>query len=114
MDIEVASRVDHAADRRLVRASHDDDEVGACLRHHLRFEVASIHRLQIGNDWMLREASAQLFDRVEPFRKEQRRARFEPIHAGFNANGGGLNRFVDVDQVERELNDGVLKVLQWL
>ena len=53
---EIAPGIDDAPDRRLVRAAHDDDEIGAGLRHHLRFEVPAVHRLQIGDDGVIGKA----------------------------------------------------------
>ena len=57
LDAEVAAGVDDAPDRRLVRAAHHHDEAGAGLRHHLRLEVAAVHRLQVGDDRDDRESA---------------------------------------------------------
>src|SRR4029453_1163418 len=43
--------------------------------------------------------------------QQQRRTRFEPVHAGLDGNGGGVERFVERYQVERELNDGERQVI---
>ena len=89
---EVAAGVDHAANRRLVGAPHHDDEAGAGLRHHLGFEIAAVHRLQVGDDGMVREAFAQRRDRVQPLGQDQRRAGLEPVDAGVDGDLRGVER----------------------
>ena len=61
---------------------------------------------------MVRKPRAQPLDRAQPFREEQRRAGFQPVHPGGDPDGGGLDRFVERDQVERQLNDRVGEVIQ--
>jgi hypothetical protein len=113
LDVEIAACVDDAADGGLVRAAHDDDEVGAGLRHHLRLEIAAVHRLQISNDGMVRKTGTQFLDGVEPFGQEQGRAGFKPVDSGLDADRGGLDRFVHVDEIQRELDDGVFLFLEF-
>ena len=105
LDAEVAAGVDDAADRRLVGAPHHDDEAGARLRHHLRFEVAAVHRLQVRDDRMIGKPRAELLDRAEAFGEEQGRAGLEPVDAGVDRDRGRLERLVERRQVERDLND---------
>ena len=95
LDAEVASGIDDAADRRLVRAAHHDDERRAGLGHHLGLEVPAVHRLQVGDDRMVREARAQRLDRAQPLRQDQRRAGLEPVDAGIDGDRGGLERLVE-------------------
>ncbi|HZW52412.1 MAG TPA: hypothetical protein VFF00_00195, partial [Candidatus Elarobacter sp.] len=85
-DPVVTSRIDDAADRRLVRAPHHDDEIRARLRHHLRFQVSAVHRLQVRNDGVIRESRAQPLDGAQPLGEEKRRARLEPVDARFHAD----------------------------
>src|SRR6476646_3411360 len=86
-DLEIAARVDHPPDRGLVCAPHDDDEVGPGLGHHLRLEIPAVHGFQVSHDWVAGKTRAKLLDRVETFGQEQRRARFEPVDAGLDADG---------------------------
>ena len=110
--VEVAARVDDAADRRLVRASHDDHEARAGLGHHLRFEIAAVHRLQVGDDRMIRKLLVERLDGVEAFGEQQRRARFQPVDAGVDRDLRGLERFVEIGEVERDLDDGIQRGVQ--
>ena len=110
--VEIAARVDDAPDRRFVRASHDDHEARAGLGHHLRFEIAAIHRLQIGDDRMIRKPLVKRLDGVEAFGEEQRRARFQPVDAGVDRDLRGLERVVEIREVERDLDDRAVQVLQ--
>ena len=59
LDAELAARLDDPSQRGLVRPAHDDDEIGAGLGHHLCLEITAVHRLQIGDDRMLREPRAK-------------------------------------------------------
>ncbi len=75
----VAPGLDDDLEGFFVGSGHDDHMRGARLGHHLGLEVAAVHRLQVGHDRGLREGLAQGADAVEPFRQDERRARFEPI-----------------------------------
>ena len=57
-------------------------------------------------------ARAQLFNRVKTFREEQRRARFEPVDARLDADGGGLQRLVNGGQIQGKLNDRMGQVAE--
>ena len=95
-----------------MRAPHHHDEVRARLGHHLGFEISAIHRFEVGDDRMIRETRAQSFDGVQPFGEEQRRAGFQPVDAGLDGDGGGLDRFVERGEIERELDDRILQVIE--
>lgn len=56
---------------------------------------------------MLRELGAQAFDGVKTFGKKQRRSGFKPIDAGARGDVCGRNRFFDVGEIKRNLNDGL-------
>ena len=99
------SRLDRLADRRLVRAPHDHDEVGARLRHHLGLQVAAVHDLEVGDDRMIGKAGAQPLDAADAMREDERRARLEPVDAGVDGDLGRLQRLVERRQVERDLDD---------
>jgi hypothetical protein len=102
----------NSPDRRLVRSPHDDNEIRTRLRHHLRFEIATVHRLQVGHDGVVGKPRAQRFHRAQPFGEQQRRPCFEPVDAGGNTDGRCLNRLVERGQVQRELNNGVPQVAE--
>ncbi len=112
LDAEVPPGIDHAPDRRLVGAAHDDDEVGPGLRHHLRFEIAAVHRFEIRDDGVIGKALSQAFDCVQPLGEQERRARLQPVHARRDADRGSLERFVERCQIQRELDDGKLQGLE--
>ena len=75
----VAAGLDDDLEGLLMGAGHDDHVRGAGLGHHLRFEIAAVHRLQVGHDRRVREGLAQGADAVEPFGQDERRTGFEPI-----------------------------------
>ena len=92
-----------------VRASHDDDQVGARLGHHFRLQVATVHRLEVGDDGVVREPAVELLDGAQALGQQQRRAGLEPVHAGCDGRLGHLERLGEVGQVERDLDDRVLR-----
>ena len=103
-NLEVAPGVDDAADGRFVRPAHDDDERCARFRHHLGFEIAAVHRLEIRHDRLLREPGVKLFDRMQPLRQQQRRAGLEPVHTSFDRHRCRVDGFLDTGEIERELH----------
>ena len=86
--------LDHAADRFLVGPGHDHDVRRAGLGHHLGFEIAAVHRLQIGDDRRVGKSLAQGPHAVHALGDDQRRAGFQPIDAGPHGQLGGLQGFV--------------------
>lgn len=103
---EVGAGFDDALDRFGMGAGHDDDMGSAGFGHHFSFEVATVHGLQIGDDRDLGKSRAQGADAVEAFGEDERGASFEPINAGAEGEGGGFEGFVDVGEVEGDLDDG--------
>lgn len=103
---EVGAGFDDALDRFGMGAGHDDDVGGAGFGHHFGFEVATVHGLQIGDDGDLGEGLAQGADTVEAFGEDEGCASFEPIDTGAEGEGGGFEGFVDVGEVEGDLDDG--------
>ncbi len=84
----------------------------ARARHHLGFQVAAVHRLQVGDDRMVGEARPQCLDRTQPVREEQRRAGFQPVHSGCDADGRRVEGLVQRREVERELDNRVGEIVQ--
>jgi AraC-like DNA-binding protein len=89
-----------------VGAGHHDDVGGAGFGHHLGLEVAAVHGLKIGDDGRVRKGGAEGADAVESLGEDERGAGLEPVDAGPQGEGGGLEGFVDVGEVEGDLNDG--------
>ena len=112
LDPEVASGLDDAADRRLVRTPHHHDLVGAGLGHHLGLEVAAVHGLQVGDDRVIRKPRPQRLDRAQAVSQEERRAGFEPVHAGRDADVRGREGLLQRCQIQRELDDRESQVVQ--
>ena len=100
----VLGRAHGLADRVLVRLTHHHDERRAVPEHHLGFEVARIHRLQVGDDRMTGILLVERGDRVEPLAQDERRPDFQPIDAGPNRDLGRRQRVSHRLQVERELD----------
>ena len=73
-----------------VGAGHHYHVGGSGLGHHLRFEVAAVHRLQVGHDRDVREGLAQGADAMETLGQDERSARFEPIYARPHGHRGCL------------------------
>jgi hypothetical protein len=70
---------------------------------------ASVHRLQVRDDGMTRKPFAELLHRVKSVGEQQRRAGLEPVHARFDGDRSGLDRFVNRRQVQRQLDDWMLQ-----
>src|SRR5262249_5171238 len=104
LDAEIAPGLDYAFDRLRVSARHYYDVRRAGSGHHLGFEIAAVHSLQVCDYRVVGEFPAQRPHAVKPFGPDQRRARFEPVDTGLDRNARGLNRFFYVSQVERDLN----------
>jgi len=102
----VAAGLDDALEGFLVGAGHDDDVGRAGLGHHLGLEVAAVHRLQVSDDWDLREALAQGAHAVQPLGEDERRAGLEPVHARPAGHGRGVEGLLDVGEVQGDLYDG--------
>ena len=86
-------------------ALHHDDVRRAGLGHHLGFEIAAVHRLEVGDDGDAGESSAEAADAVEAFGEDERRAGFEPVDAGAEGHLGGVEGFLKVGEVERDLDN---------
>ncbi len=43
---------------------------------------------------------------MQAFGEDERRAGLQPVHSSAHRQGGGFERFVDVGEVEGDLNDG--------
>ena len=93
-----------------VGAGHDHDVGGARARHHLRLEVAAVHRLEVGHDGMAREGRAQRLHAAQPFGEDERRPRLQPVHSRFDGDARRVQGLVEVDEVERDLDDGGVPV----
>lgn len=106
-DAEIAAGLDDAFDGFIMRAGHDDDVSGTGFSHHFGFEIAAVHGFEVGDDGNAGEVLTQRANAVETFGKDERSAGFQPVHAGAQGGGGGGEGFVDVCQVERDLNDGL-------
>ena len=61
---------------------------------------------------MVGESRAQRLDRPQAVREQERRSRLEPVHTRGHADCGCLQCFVEEDQVEGELDDGVGEVVE--
>ena len=103
---EVGAGFDDAFDGFGVGAGHDDDVGGAGFGHHFGFEVAAVHGLQVGDDGGGGEGAAEGADAVEAFGEYEGRAGLQPVDAGAEGEGGGFEGFVDVGEVEGDLDDG--------
>ena len=106
LDVLVAGRLDDALDGFLVGARHHHHVRRAGPGHHLGFQVAAIHGLEIGYDRRAGEALAKGAHAVEPFGEDQRRAGFQPIDSGAERSLCCDDGFVDVCEVEGDLDDG--------
>ena len=79
---------------------HDHHERRAALEHHLGFEISGIHRLEIGDDRVVRVFLVERLDRVQAFAEDERRADLEPVDAGLYGNLGRRQRVGHRLQVE--------------
>ena len=77
----ILGRADRLADRVLVRLAHHHHERRAVAEHHLGFEVARVHRLQVGDDRVIRVQLVERGHRVEPLTEDERCSDLEPIDA---------------------------------
>ena len=59
LDAERPTGLDDPSERGLVGPPHHDDEIGAGLGHHLGLEIPAVHRLQIGDDRVVRETARE-------------------------------------------------------
>jgi hypothetical protein len=103
---KIAAGLDDALQRLLVRPRHDDHVGRPGLRHHLRLEVAAVHRLQIGHDRHAGKRSPQGPHAVQAFREDQRRAGLQPVNARPARHRGGRQGFSDIGQIEGNLHYG--------
>ena len=97
---EIAARLHDAADRLLVSPGHDHDVRRAGLGHHLGFQVAAIHRFQVGDDRRLRKSLAQCPHAVHALGDNQRRSGLQPVNARTQRHLGRGNCFVDRDNIQ--------------
>ena len=103
---EIGSGLDDALDRLGVGTGHDDDVGRAGLGHHLGFEVTAVHRLEIGDDGGVWKSGAESADAVESLGEDERGAGLEPVDSGAHREGGGFEGFVDIGEIEGNLDDG--------
>ena len=103
---EVSASLNDALDRFRVGAGHHDDVGGARLGHHLGFEVATVHRLQVSDDGRVWKRFPQGADAVQPFGENEWRASLQPIDPGTHGQRGGFEGFIDVGEVEGDLDNG--------
>jgi len=103
--VEILARIDDALDRLSVSAGHDNDVRRPCLCHHLGFEIAAIHGFEVRDDRNAWKFFSQGTDSMEPFCKDQRSPRFEPVDSGAQRHASGGNGFFDVGEIQRDLND---------
>lgn len=106
-DTEIVTRLDDALDGFRVGAGHHDDVGGTGFGHHFRFEVATVHGFEVGDDGDARKSAAERADSVESFREEKGGACLQPVDASAQGHGSGCEGFVDIGEVERDLNDGL-------
>ena len=103
---ESFSRFHDALDGLRMSAGHDDDVRRSRLCHHFGLQVAAIHGLEVSDDGCVREGFAQGAHSMETFRQNQWRARLQPIDSSAHGQRGGFEGFIDVGEVERDLDDG--------
>jgi len=82
-----------------VGAGHDDHVGGACLGHHLRLEVAAVHRLEVGHNGRPGEGLPQRPHTVQALGEDQRRPGLQPVDAGTHRHRSRFERLIDVRQV---------------
>ena len=104
-DAEIGPGLDDALDRLGMGPRHHDDMRRAGLGHHLRLEIAAVHRLQIGDDRHPGKGLPQGADAMEPLGEDQRRPCLEPVDAGADGERRGVEGLVNVREVERDLDD---------
>ena len=100
----VAAGLDHGLERLRVRTRHHHDVGGPGARDHLRFQVAAVHRLEVGHDRMAWEGGAQLPHRAQALREQERRARLQPVHARLHGHARRVHGVAEVGQIERDLD----------
>ena len=83
----------------LVGAGHHDHVGRAGLGHHLRLQVAAVHRLEVGHDRGLREGLAEGADAVEALGEDERGARLEPVNPCPHGHRGRFQGLIDVREV---------------
>jgi hypothetical protein len=83
-----------------VRPRHHDDVRGPGLRHHLRLEVSSVHRLQVRDDRHPRESLAQRAHPAQPLGQDQRRPGLQPVHPRAQSDLGGAQGLVEIGEIE--------------
>lgn len=106
LDTEIVTGLDDALDGFRVGAGHHDDVGGSGFGHHFRFEVAPVHGFEVGYDGDAWESAAECADPVESFCEEKGSACFQPVDASAQGHGCGFEGFVDIGEVERDLDDG--------
>ena len=85
---------------------HDNDVRRTSLGHHFGFEVAAIHRLEIGHDGCVRKGFSQGSHTMKTLGQNERCACLEPIHSGTHGECGRFESFVDIGEVEGNLDNG--------
>lgn len=104
-DSVVYSGLDDTLDCFFMRARHDDDVRGSAFGHHLGFEVAAIHCLQVGDDRSVGKGLPEFANAMKSFGEDERSASLKPIDASAHREGGCFKGFVDVSEIERDLNN---------
>lgn len=103
---EIGTGLDHALDGFGMCPRHDDHMRCSRLGHHFGLQVAAIHGLEIGDNRGVGEGLSQGADPMQSFRQDQGSARFQPVDSGAHGQRGGFKSFVNVGEVERDLNNG--------
>jgi hypothetical protein len=109
---EVAPSFHDDLNRFHMGAGHDHDVGGAGLGHHFGFKITPVHCFEIGNDGMVGKCRAQGAYTVQALGQNERSARFEPVDAGLDGDAGGVQGFLNINKVERDLNCGWVRARQ--
>ena len=102
---QISAGLHHALDRLLMGPGHHDHVGGAGLGHHFGLQIAAVHRLEISHDRHVGKRGSQRPHAVQALGEDQRRARLQPVDAGTQCQGRRLEGFVDVGEIERNLDD---------
>ena len=92
-------------DRLIRRVATHRHHLSALLMREVDVFSSAVHRLVIGQHWIIRIRPLELANGVHALRHNQRRAHFQPIDSGFDANAANRDRFFDSGKIQGDLND---------
>ncbi len=105
-DAQVAPGVDAVADGRVGGRGQDHDHVGAGLLRRLDLGAAGVHDLHVGHHGGLRVGRAQPAHRLQALRLDQRCPGLDPGDARRQRLRRCAQRLLEVEEIERQLDDG--------